>query len=392
MNETIKTAISMDFSPVTRYLEQAKEEYGIPSIDTVIAQDGKYIYRKQLGYSDREQTKPVCGNELYMGYSSTKLYTSAALAMLIDEGKLSLDDPAEAYLPGCGHLTVGVKNDKGEIVDTVPVPHDAMKIRHLATMTGGLTYNTDTPWIREAKAAGKTSTLEILDAILKEPLQFAPGESFSYSLCLDAAAGVVEVVSGMKYSEFLAQRIFRPLGMTDATFRPNEEQVSRLIQQYMHREEGGFTPTDGSLARPITPEFESGGGGLYFTVDDYMKFAMMLANSGTGIHGEKIMSPHAVELMRAPLLTSDAQEKGFAAMHKYGYTYGLGVRTMQNPGPLGLVTPVGEFGWDSAGCIYVSICPEKKLTFFFAMQGLGFLDGYLVLHPTLRELIYKAII
>lgn len=377
----------MEFVNLDRYIDSIIEKYAPPAFD-VSAKVGDKYYRRRVGYSDAEKTKPVSGGELYILYSATKVITGAALSILIDNGTVSLDDRVSKYLPEFSEMKVLCQADGGEKYLKNSVCE--MKIRHLATMTAGLTYNRDTQYIRDIlrEKSGHASTRDIVKAISKEPLIFDPGEGYNYSLCLDVAGAVIEEAAGMSFGNFLSKHIFEPLCMYDTTFFPNAEQKSRLIVQYEKTGLREYKLRGGKNEFALSDRFEGGGAGLFSTAEDYMKFASALSGFGEGENGVRFMKKSAVEIMRTPLLTP-TQLKAFSRMGKFGCSYGIGVRTMCEPWNFGLATPVGEFGWDSMGAAYVSVYPEAGCALVFMADICEFDEAYISVHHKLREAFYK---
>lgn len=384
----------MDFRKLEEYTLAMQERYAIPAYDLAVQMDGKEVYRKMDGYADSAKTRPVSEQDIYICFSASKVLTGAVLAKLLSEGRISLEDEASKYIPAFADVRVGVRNEQGEVIETHPAKNPIL-IRHLATMTAGMTYNFNTPDVQKAVAEGKKSAYELTPAMLAEPLLFEPGESYNYSLCLDALGGVIEAVTGMRLSEYVRENFTSPLGITDLTYHPTDEQRERITAQYTMQGKDAdgrylYKEIDRTLGFDFNGVFDSGGAGVYSTVNDYITFAYALANGGVGANGVRIMKPEAVELMRTPMLTS-SQRKVFDRMGKYGCSYGLVVRTMVEPEKFGLCTPIGEFGWDGAASAYVTICPEAKLAMYFGIQVQNFGECFGVIHHKLRELVYEAV-
>lgn len=383
----------MDFRKLEEYTHEMQERYAIPAFDLAVRIGGEEVYRKIDGYADSAKTRPASEKDMYICYSASKVLTGAAIAKLVSEGYVSLDDEAAKYIPAFADVKVGVRNEKGEVTGT-RAPKNPVLIRHLATMTAGMTYNFNTPYVGKAIADGMKTALELTPAMAEEPLLFDPGESYNYSLCLDALGGIIEKITGMRLSEYVRESFCEPLGLRDLTYHPTPEQRERITAQYslQHRDENGryiYHEIDRTLGFDFNGVFDSGGAGVYSTVNDYITFASALANGGVGADGKRIMKPEAVELMRKPMLTP-AQKTAFDKLGKYGCSYGLGVRTTVEPEKFGFCTPVGEFGWDGAASAYVTMYPEAKIAMYFGIQVLNFGECFGVIHHKLRELVYEA--
>ena len=212
----------MSFTKLEQLIDSMPKR-GIPACDLIVTRHGETVFRRMAGYSDAAGTKPVSENDLYWIFSATKPVTCTAAMRLVEQGKLRLDDPVSKYLPAFANPTV-ISTQGGD-----PTPaKNVMTIEHLFTMTGGLNYNSNTPHAKAAKANPNTSTQELVNAFAKEPLDFEPGTFYRYSLCHDVLAAVVEVVSGMRFSDYMQKYIFDPLGMADTGFRPTDAQKARF--------------------------------------------------------------------------------------------------------------------------------------------------------------------
>lgn len=373
----------MNFQKLTDYIDTL-EQHGIPGCDCIIYYQHKEVYRHTQGYSDNEKTKPVSGDDLYWLYSATKPITCTAAMQLIENGKMDLDDPVSKYLPAFSKLTVR----KG---DSVVPAEKVMTLRHLMTMTAGLNYDLYMKPVREVQeqTAGKASTQEIVNAMAREPLSFEPSTHYQYSLCHDVLAGVVEVASGKSFGDYLDEHIFAPLGIKNAGFHLTEGKRRRMSALYeYHQEKQISNEVPGNNIFVLSDCYESGGAGLFCTAEDYIKFADALCNNGEGANGTVILTRDSVDQMRHDELAGDCIED-FKQLGKYGYSYGLGVRTLTNPAASR--SPVGEFGWDGAAGSYVVIDPVNHIAIFYAQHILGCYYAYQTIHPTIRDLTYEIL-
>ncbi len=374
-----------DFTELTQYLDSLSERFGIPGCDCAVTVDGVPVFRHSAGYRDEEQRIPVSSRDTYWIYSATKLFTCTAALQLMEQGKLHLSDPVACYLPEFDRLTIKEKDG------TISPVEEVLTIRHLVTMTGGLDYDLERPALRRAINSGIRSTRELVAALAEDPLQFQPGEHFLYSLCHDVLGAVIEVASGEALSDYIRRHITAPLGMTDTTFHPTEDQLERMAIQYVHLDAKGTHKRYGQENRfRFTPDYDSGGAGLVSTVDDYIRLATTLALSGVSPEGTRILSRESVELMKTPALDpiqlTDYLARSPAAK---GYSYGLGVRVLTEPLPSGV--PVGEFGWDGAAGAYALIDTESRIGLFYAQQVCNSYITYQYLHPELRDTLYRCI-
>ena len=375
------------FEPLTAFLDSLYDNYGVPASDTIVYKDGKIVYRHMTGYSDAERTVPTSENDLFRMFSATKVSTCTAALKLVEEGKLGLDDPVSKYLPAYANLTV--KQKDGSIAPAKNV----MTIRHLFTMSGGLDYD------MRRGGAGKildekgeeAGTVEVCNAFAEGPLDFEPGTHYQYSLCHDVLGAVIEVVSGMSFGEYLKKAIFNPLGMKDTTFHTTPEQTAR-VSEMVDCDDVTWRPTPigkGADFR-LSPKYESGGGGLTSSANDYILLGAALANKGTAMNGYQLLKPETVELFRTaqldPVRHLDMQTR-FPYM--VGYDYGLGVRTFVNDE--GSPAAKGHFGWDGAAGFLIIADPDNNMSYIFAEDVMHCHPSGKIIHPMIRDLVYLCL-
>ena len=367
----------MHFDKLTRYMDTLSTK-GVPGCDLVVYRDHAPVYRHMAGHRDAAGTEPMVGDELYWVYSCTKVFTTCAAMQLIERGALHLDDPVSEYLPAYGNLTVR----EGE---TVRPARRVMTVRHLMSMQSGLDYdmNTPTPAALLAQTGGRATTRQLVDARARDPLCFEPGTDFLYSLSHDVLAAVIEVASGLQFSEYLHRNIIGPLNLADTGFFPSAAQAARLCQQYVFDGEKPVpvSPMDNSYR--FSPEYESGGAGLFSRVDDCIVLADALACGGRGL-----LSPQMIQLWSANQL-GPRSRASFDEWQRLGYSYALGVRTRVDM-TAGSRGQIGEFGWDGAAGAWMLIDPINHISAFYAMFMRDFPYCYDVIHPKLRDLIYEG--
>ena len=375
----------MDFTKLGEYMDSL-HSVNVPGCDLVVYKDHEMLYRHMAGYRDEEKTLPVRGDEAYCLYSCTKVFTTCAVMQLVEKEKINLDDPVSRYLPAYANLRV----KEG---DTVVPAKRTMTIRHLLSMQSGLDYQTDTPAIRRvlSETGNRATTRQIVDALVEEPLSFEPGTNFLYSMSHDVLGAVIEVVSGQRFSDYLKEHIFDPLGLETIGFSLKEKDADRLCAQYEYDGETGKLKVlpKKVMTYHISEPYESGGAGLLGDVRDYSIFVDALACGGTAADGTAILSPEMIQLWSANQL-QPASRRSFDEWHRNGYSYGLGVRTrvdLTKGGP----GSIGEFGWDGAAGGYAMIDPHRHLSAFYAMHVKSYGYSYDVIHPTLRSLIYEGL-
>ncbi len=374
----------MDFTKLTEYLDSLREKHGTPACDLAVYRGHACVYRHSAGSADPKKQKPVTPDDLYWVYSMTKLVTSVAALQLIERGQLSLEDPVARYLPAFAHLSVR----EGDVVRPA---RETLKILHLFTMTGGFNYNMETPAVRALvfRYGRNLTSKELIPAFTKEPLDFEPGAHYQYSVCIDLLGAVVEAVSGEKLGAYFEKNIFGPLGAKEIAFFPDAKQRARLSVQHKVDPETGKVVV-GSQKNLLSPlgRFESGGGGLFATLDSYALLPDALANGSVGASGARVLKPESVALMRKDWLTP-VQRADFNKMKTEGiYSYGLGVRTRVGGGKA--KSPVGEFGWDGAAGAYCLIDPENSLCAVYMQHVLSHAAAFEFIHPTIRDLVYDG--
>ncbi len=388
----------MNFDKLTKYIDSLEEKYGIPAVDCKITKDHQVVYRHMAGYSDYEKETPLTDQNLFRLFSASKLVTMTAVLQLVEGGKLKLYDDIRQYLPEFDRLLVAdefvmefplhwpTKEDKCHL------SHHTIRIIDLMTMTAGLSYDTNAKELMEIKekSDNKASTREVIRAMAKMPLVYEPATRWSYSLSHDVLAAIVEVVSGVKFSEYLKKNIFAPLGIEDFYFHWDTSLEKRICAIYMGvwgTDE--IKPDDGLMSNgfKITENYESGGAGLAGSVDAYSVFADALCNNGVGANGSRILGAEMVELFTHEY-TQGQMLKDFEVTGKIGYGYGLGVRVLRDK--TASKTPIGEFGWDGAAGAYVVIDPFNHISIFYAQHIVGYPKVYSEIHPIVRDLAYEA--
>ena len=320
---------------------------GLPGFDLIVYHKGKCVLRHMGGYSDLENKIPVDGTERYNIYSCSKVITCTAALMLYERGLFSLEDELYKYLPEFENMTV---KDGG----TVRPAKTKILIKHLFEMTAGFSYDLKSKSLIECYkyTDGKCQTREVMRYLAKEPLEFDPGDRWSYSLCHDVLAGLVEVVSGEKFETFVKKNIFDPIGMTSSSFLISDDEAESLASQYLYKDGKAINIGKRIYEHKLGDEYASGGAGAVSTVEDYIKFLEALRT-------HKLLSLSTLELMTAKRLT-ESQEASF--WDRSTHSYALGVRC-----PRG-VNVYTDFGWSGAASSYLAIDTKNEISMFFAAQ------------------------
>ena len=293
-SETPPADPGMD-AALQQHIEAGDAIAGVVAV--VVRKDGTILSQNVLGYADIDNKVEMQADSVFWIASMTKPFTAVAVMMLVDEGKLSLDDPVTKYIPAMQKLMVVESQEDGQFVLTKP--NKPVTVRHLLCHTAGFAF------LSEVQGFGLDVVSMELAALpsVTGPLQFQPGEKYLYSnQGINIAGRIVEIVSGMSYADFLQTRIFDPLGMTDTTFWPEGEPLERLAKSYRYNalqkklEEVPVHYLNYPLNNRITRHAEPGGG-LFSTAADCTKFCLMLANDGQW-NGRKLLTKEAISELR----------------------------------------------------------------------------------------------
>ena len=387
----------MNFSLLTRYLDSLEDEYGIRGLDCIVMKDHEMVYRHMAGHSDHDLKVPMKGDEFYLLYSCTKVMTMTAMLQLVEQGKIHLYDPICQYLPEWEYVTVVNDGRFAEDEAMKPVLREGshyaknqIRVIDCRAMMAGLTYDAGNEAVKALLAEKpEASTREVIAALAKMPLIYEPGTRFRYSLGHDVCAALIEVVSGERYSDYLTRHIFAPLGVTDLTCHPTEEQKSRFAAMYAQDpDDGKIKPIPLRYGFNIGPNYESGGAALMGSASAYATVSDALANGGVGANGVRILKEETVMLFTHSVTTGAALDD-FHKLGRLEYGYGLGVRVKiaKNFGR----SPVGEFGWDGAAGAYTAIDPFNHVAIFYVQHVMGFGEVYGVIHPRVRDLVYEGL-
>lgn len=379
----------MDFCKLDNLID-ALPSRGFPAVDFAVTLKGELVYRRSVGYSDFEQTKPVSPTDLYQLYSISKVTTCVAAMRLVEEGKIALDDPVSKYLPAYADLTVRQADG------TVAPAKNPMTILHLFTMTGGMDYDLHSKPLQEARDRNPhITTLEAVNAMAKNPLFFEPGTHYRYSLCHDVLAAVVEVAGGMRFADYVQKTILDPLGMKDSGYHISEQDRPRLTAAYRHvgalmRAVPDREPAPYGCSFILSDRYDSGGAGMHGTLDDQLTLMTTLANGGTAKNGYRLLKPETVAMMQVGRLAESARPD-FGTSRLIGYDWGLCGRVLVHPEFADVKSSIGEFGWDGAANSFSLADPAAGVALFFATEVASSAYGYHYVHPKLRDLTYEAL-
>ncbi len=361
-------------------------------LSTMIARKGKVVHFEQIGQMDIEANKLMSDDAIFRIYSNTKQIICTALMTLYEQGKFHLFDPVAKFIPSFGELKVLESDAAGETKEVALVR--PITIRDLLTQTAGFTYDffEDSPvceLYRQARIMNKaTRTLEkLVEEIVRLPLAYQPGTRWHYSVSIDVAAHLIEVISGQSLNQFLKEKLFIPLGMVDTGFYVPAEKQERIATMYGLPDlaapnmtlsklgkawESGFNERiDVSQTNPASKldGFARGGHGLFSTAWDYMRFAQMLLNQGE-LDGTRILGRKIVELMHVNHLPANLLPYKNLGPPAYGYGFGLGSRVLINVAESEVPGSVGEFGWRGAAKTYFWVDPQEAIIGLFMAQAM----------------------
>lgn len=374
----------MNFETITSYLDSLIDR-DIPSVDCMIYENHKLLYRHMSGKVDINKSVDVTKDTDYLIFSMTKVLTMTAIMQLVEQGKVSLEDEVSKFLPAYSKLMV--KNDNGTIALDKP-----LLIKHLLSMQSGLNYDLDRPGIvRVLNEKGmEATTRELVDAFAESPIDFVPGSHFQYSLSHDVVAAIIEVVSGLSFGEYMKKYIWEPIGMTRTRFaKPMNDDVENLARQYIVDENGQTLPMEQSCNYQLSSCYESGGAGLISCTEDYAKLADTLASGGMTPDGQRILKSETIEIMKTNLLNDDGLRDIEQTMGRKGYGYGCGVQVLMKPELIGSSAPEGVFGWDGAAgsCIIMDTASKRSLVYMQHVRNCGMAYGEI--HHKLRDMLFE---
>ena len=401
------------FDRIENHLRQRYVEAGrFPGTQLTVYRRGQLVHSSVQGLADIERKVAVKDDTIFRIYSMTKPITSIAFMMLVEEGRVALEEPVHRYIPEWKNLGVFQAGVWPAFL-TRPASRP-MQIVDLMRHTSGLTYgfqqrsNVDAAYrelkIGEIEKAGTLSSM-IAD-LTKVPLEFSPGEAWNYSVSTDVIGYLIGVISGKPFEQFLQERIFDPLGMNDTGFFVPPDKAHRLAACYSASPQGAMTfhatdrqggltlqddPATSSFLSP--PSFISGGGGLCSTSADYLTFCRALLNGGE-LDGVRLIGPKTLALMTSNHLPGDRtlpelSRSLFSEATYHGIGFGLGVSVTLDPARTLIPGSRGEYAWGGAATTSFWIDPAEELIAIFMTQVLP--STATPIRRELRTMIYSAI-
>jgi len=358
----------------------------VPGAVMLVARRGKVAWTRTMGFRDRAAKEAMRPDSIFRIYSMTKPIVSVAAMMLVEEGKMQVSDPVSKYLPEIGRMKVGVEETEGgKPILHLTDPAREMTVQDLLRHTSGLIYGTrgkslvNAAYIEAKIGSREFSNEELVTKLSNLPLRFSPGDRWEYGVSTDVLGRVVEVVSGKTLGEFLNERVLTPLGMTDTGFFVPQDKLNRAAQPWQMPEAPPMTPRFDVAQKP---RFESGGGGLTSTIEDYLRFAIMLADGGE-FAGKRLLGNKTLEFMTA-------DHTGARPGRPPGLGFGLGFEVRTSVGDSALPGSLGEYGWaGNAGTLFW-IDPKEQLIAIYLVQVND--DVRIMLRNQFRTMVEAAII
>jgi len=373
------------------------EDRKVPGTVMLIARKGKLVYASALGVRDPNGSEPMRMDAIFRIYSMTKPMVSVAAMILVEDGALQLTDPVARWLPAFKDMKVSTGS--GDVAAQRP-----MTVQDLLRHTAGLPYGelTQNAAVKDALAqAGlfKPGVIEFdirdmtggqqVERLARIPLIHQPGTTWEYSLATDVLGRVIEAASGKRLGDFMSERLFKPLKITETGFWVPEAKLARVAQPFDKEPLTGTAITLINVAQQ--PGNDSGGAGGVSTAGDYLRFAQMLGNGGT-LDGQRVLSRTTVRLMTSDHLGSRIQiapTPGGAVLGASTYTFGLGFAVRPGDGLAPVPGSAGDFYWGGYAGTFFWVDPKEHLVAVFMVQSAGALRVY---HRNLfRQLVYQAI-
>ena len=340
------------------------DAHDISGAVTLVARKGQIAWFHAQGLMDIEANKPMQKDAIFRVFSMSKPVCGVAILMLLEEGKVRLNDPVSKFIPEFKGSKVAVVQDRPANAPasdppkyyTIPAARE-ITIQDLLThvsglASGGRASSYELPGLIDM--IGGRTLADMMPKFAAAPLDFQPGSRWSYSPLagFDTLGRVVEVASGMTFDQFLRQRIFTPLGMKTTAFHPGDDRWPSVVTAY-HRADGTLTKTQ-TPNRLQSKTYFSGAGGLVSTAEEYAQFALMLCAGGQW-NGKRLLSPKTVELMSSVFVPDTLPGRA------PGRGYGLSVEVVSDPVAAGRRVSKGSFGWDGAYGTHFWVDPQEKL-------------------------------
>jgi len=373
--------INMSGNPqIDQVLRRKAEAQEIPGVVAMAASGQEVIYQGAFGKRDLSKDAAMTLDSVFWIASMTKAITTAAAMQLVEQGRLGLEDPIGKLLPDLAAPQVLEGFDADGEPQLRPA-RNPITLRHLMTHTAGFCYNMwNGDMARYLEKTGTPVVTTCKNAALKTPLASDPGTRWEYGTNIDFVGKAVEAVSGQRLDAYLHDNMFKPLGMTDTGFKIGDAQRGRLVAVHGRGEDGSLAPVPFEIEQD--PEFHMGGGGLYGTAADYIRFAQMILNKGRG-NGNQVLKPETVAMMAQNHIgelnmTKMTSAVAFATndVDLYpGMEKKWGLSFLINTARTPEGRSAGSLAWAGLANTYYWIDPSRDITGVILMQVLPFADG-----------------
>jgi CubicO group peptidase (beta-lactamase class C family) len=380
-------------------LQALVDEGQLAGLVTLLARHGQLVEQRAYGQQDLAGARPMENDTIFRIYSMTKPITGVAMMILFEEGKWKPSDPIAKHIPAFANLKVASgMDDSGHL--KLEAPAHAPTMGELMSHTAGFTYgffgNTPVDELyRDAKPLQAASLEDFVDRMARLPLAYQPGEAWIYSVSVDIQGYLVAKLSGRPFPEFVRERILAPLGMRDSDFFVPPDKLARLATVYTPDTNGAglkAVPHDPGVNQP--PGMPSGGGGMYSTASDYLRFAQMLLGGGE-LDGVRLLSPSTVQLMRGNHLPERLMTGRFGIglyTMQPGLGFGYDVAVLDDPLKIGSSAGKGSYLWDGLAGTWFWIDPVNDLVFVGMVQRIVTAPGMPNLEDLSRALVYQALV
>jgi CubicO group peptidase (beta-lactamase class C family) len=384
------------------YMAKAVADGRVSGLITLLARHGQVVSEKMYGARRLEGNVPMTRDTIFRLYSMTKPITGVAMMLLFEEGKWRLDDPVTRYVPEFKELKVFTGTDAAGQITVEPMKRPPT-MREIMSHSAGFGYGLADrhpvdKLYREKNVLAANGLAEMIQRTAEIPLMFQPGTRWSYSSAVDIQGYIVEKLSGQRFGEFLQQRIFGPLKMTDTAFYVPKDKASRLAAVYIGNQKTGkieealklFSFDMPTYLEP--PPMESGGGGLVGTIGDYARFAQMVVNKGE-LDGVRLLSPASIEMMGTNMLSKEILSRNDGlpgASFNEAVGFGLDFQVVNDPRYAGTLEGKGTMSWAGAAGTWFWVDPTNDVIFVGMIQRMGDTGGD-SLQTMSRTLTYQAL-
>jgi CubicO group peptidase (beta-lactamase class C family) len=387
---------------IDTHLQRYIDDGRLMGWQVLVSRRGEVVHASTAGDRDRDAGIPWSDDTVVRMFSMTKPITSVAAMMLYEEGAFQLKDPVAKFVPSFADARVYRSGSEYKPM-TEPVT-EPMQIWHLLTHTSGLTYGFHSQHVTDAlyrkagfewgspKGADLAACCDIWAGL---PLAFQPGSEWNYGVSTDVLGRVVEVASGMRLDDFFRERIFEPLGMVDTGFWVRDDQRDRAARLYSpHPKTGQAVASPLEVVQTEPPLYLSGGGGLWGTAGDYLRFCHFLLNRGE-LDGARLLGSRTVDYMAQNHLPSgvDLEEYGrplFAETSFEGVGFGLGFSVQLDHVKYRVLSSPGEYAWGGAASTAFWVDPLEEIAVVFVTQLLP--SSTHPIRAELKQLVYQALV